>query len=351
MRCVHARDTLMLIVNTHMPDSVPGVVVKQVNGQPACASDRLTAVLRGAWGFDGYITSDSDAIMNIWTDHKYVQTEAEAACVALRNGTCDVNSGKTFHQALLESVDQKLCSLTDVEAALFRTFKLRVELGLFDPIDDQPYWHVPLSSVGAPASQANSILAAQSSMVLLQNLNATLPLTPGGHVAVIGPHANATLMLLGNYLGQICPSDAYDCIKSPFQAIAEWNAGGITTSTLGCNVTDPNTTGFAAAIAAAQAADTIVLMMGIDGTVENEMLDRQSIDLPSVQHELVRAIVSAVGNASKQLVMVVFCGGGVDISPETNTIHAIVAAGYPGIYGADAVASTLFGTNEHLGGA
>jgi beta-D-xylosidase 4 len=287
--------------------------------------------------------------MNIWTSHKYVQTEAEAACVAIRNGTCDVNSGTAFHDALLESVDQKLCAIHDVEAALFRTFKLRVELGLFDPVDDQPYWHVPLSTVGTQASKDNSLFAALSSMVLLQNLNATLPLTPGGRVAVIGPHANATLMLVGNYLGQLCPSDAYDCIKSPFQAIAEWNAGGITTSALGCNVT--NTTGFAAAIEAAQAADTIILMMGIDGTVENEMRDRESIDLPAVQHALVRAVVAAVRDTGQKLVMVVFCGGSVDISPETITIPAIVAAGYPGIFGADAVASTLFGANEHLGGA
>jgi beta-D-xylosidase 4 len=168
-----------------------------VNGQPACASDRLSTVLRGAWGFDGYITSDSGALVNIYKDHKYVKTEVEAACVAVRNGTCDVNSGPVYHNALLQSVDEGLCSMKDVEAALFRTFKLRVDLGLFDPIEDQPYWHVPLSAVGAQASKDNSLLASLSSMVLLQNDASTLPLVSGGHIAVIGPHANATLTLVG----------------------------------------------------------------------------------------------------------------------------------------------------------
>ena len=223
-----------------------------VNGVPTCASDFLRQVLRGTWGFSGcvwgatgrrapraaradsraarvvrrwahrspspphthihthlrtrprrYITSDTGAIEDIYLQHKYVKTEAEAACVAVRNGTTDVCSGFPYHDALLDSVKQGLCAQADVDAALYRTLKLRFELGLFDPVEDQPYWAVPLSAVNSTESQATNWLATLSSMVLLQNNGGVLPLPTGKSVAVIGPHANAQAALVGNYLGQV----------------------------------------------------------------------------------------------------------------------------------------------------
>ena len=78
--------------------------------------------------------------------------------------------------------------------------KIRMRLGLFDPIENQPYWHTPPSAINSAASQASNLLATQSSMVLLKNDGATLPFPKGKKIAVIGPHANATLALVGNYV-------------------------------------------------------------------------------------------------------------------------------------------------------
>ncbi len=165
-----------------------------VNGVPTCASAFLTSVLRGSWGFDGYITSDSGAIESIYNSHKYVPDPISAACVAIRDGTTDVCSGGVYYGSLLNATvaANAPCSRADLNASLYRTFKLKFELGLFDPIEEQPYWAVPLSVLNSTSSQDSNRLAVQSSMVLLKHDGKTLPLAPGLRVAVVGPLATST---------------------------------------------------------------------------------------------------------------------------------------------------------------
>jgi len=143
-----------------------------INGVPTCASDFLAGVLRHTWGFDGYITSDTDSIRDIYAQHHYVETEQEAACVAIRNGTVDINSGGVYHDALMQAVSQGLCERHDAEMAMFRSLKLRFELGLFDPIENQPFWNMRLNStVNTQAANDTALLATLESMVLLKNTN------------------------------------------------------------------------------------------------------------------------------------------------------------------------------------
>jgi beta-D-xylosidase 4 len=296
-----------------------------VNGQPTCANDYLRHALREVWNFTGYITSDSGALEDIYQQHKYVQTEAEAACVAIRNGSCDVCSGAVYHDALLEGVQQGLCTMDNVNAALSRTLAMRMRLGLFDPAENQPYWHVPLSAVNTTASQALNLLATQSSMVLLKN-DKTLPLKKGIKLAVIGPFANTQEALVGNYLGQLCADNSLSCVTTPFQAFSNFNVGGTTQMVNGCNITTNYTNGFQQAVALAKQSDAVVLVMGIDGTIEGESHDRTSIDLPTVQHQLAAAIAAL----NIPTVLILINGGMVDITPEKASIPAIIEAGYPG---------------------
>jgi len=137
----------------------------EVNGSPTCASAFLAHVMRDVWGMDGYITSDTGALEDIYKSHHYTSTAEAAACKAIVDGTCDVCSGAVYHDALLNGVEQGLCSMDDVYAALYRTFKLRFQLGLFDDIDDQPYWHYSADVINSTESQQNAMLATLSSMV------------------------------------------------------------------------------------------------------------------------------------------------------------------------------------------
>lgn len=136
--------------------------------------------------------------------------------------------------------------MSDVKRALHRTLKLRFELGLFDPVEDQPYWHVPLDTVATHASQATNMLAALESMVLLQNGGSgggtgsstarptdgatsaaagsqhggmmesdsmVLPLDRTKKIALIGPHANASQVFVGDYVGDVCPNGTFACVQ------------------------------------------------------------------------------------------------------------------------------------------
>jgi beta-glucosidase-like glycosyl hydrolase len=131
-----------------------------VNGVPTCASGFLSSVLRGQWGFTGYITSDSGALENIAGNHHYTNNSEQSACVAITAGTCDVCSGGIYANNLLPAVQAGLCTMADVDRALTNTFRLRFHLGLFDPIDDQPYWHGTASDIGTPFAQARASLVS-----------------------------------------------------------------------------------------------------------------------------------------------------------------------------------------------
>jgi len=188
-------------------------------------------------------------------------------------------------------------------------------------------------------------LATLESMVLLKNED-ILPLQTGKKIVVIGPHGKARDALVGNYLGQLCPKDGFDCVQSPLEAITEFNKNGAVVFEQGCQINVNDTSGFAAALTAAKQADYIVLLMGIDQNIEAEDRDRASIDLPYIQHELIALLMKL----NKPTVLVLLNGGMLAIQEEKSTVPAILEAGYPGMFGAKAIAMTLFGLNDHLGG-
>jgi beta-D-xylosidase 4 len=137
-------------------------------------------------------------------------------------------------------------------------------------------------------------------MVLLKNSGNTLPLKAGLKIALIGPLVNATVAMQGNYFGNP------PFLISPLAGAVA--AGYSVTSVQGATTSGTDSSGFAAAVAAAKAADVIVYVGGLDNTVEAEGLDRTSITWPGVQLNLIQSL-AAVG---KPLVVVQFGGGQVD---------------------------------------
>jgi xylan 1,4-beta-xylosidase len=313
-----------------------------VNRVPSCANQFLNYTLREAFGFDGYVTSDTGAVSDIFQNHHYANSWEEAVQVALHAGT-DINSGGVYLDHMISALSRGLISEDDIDLALRRTLGLRFKLGLFDPIENQPYWHVPMSAVNTAESQEFNLFSTLSSLVLLQNNNKTLPFSPGKRVAVVGPHANATKQMVGNYIGQICPGGMNDfsCIVSPYLAIRELNdaQGGTTTMVQGCNVTGNDTSGFQAAVDAANAADFVVIMLGLDQTVEREGFDRTQIGLPGVQEQFALKVLAS----GKPAVIVLMNGGIVAIDRVKAVAPAILEAWYPCFQGGTAIAQTLFG--------
>ena len=186
-----------------------------INGVPCSASHfLLTDLLRGQWGFRGYVTSDCDAINNIYNPHHYAATQAIAAAMAVKAG-CDLNCGGTLQHHLKEAVDQGLIGEADISLSVERLFTVRHLLGLFDSPAKVRYTKIPFDVVDSPEHRELALEAARQSLVLLKNDSQFLPLskTAFRKIAVIGPMAG--IANLGGYSG------TPGILISPYRGIAE----------------------------------------------------------------------------------------------------------------------------------
>jgi beta-glucosidase len=179
-----------------------------VNGQPACANQfLLQKTLRQSWGFKGYVVSDCDAVHDIYSGHHYRPTLAQAKAISMERGMDNecadfrTPKGDNDYKSFITAVQQGYLSQSAMDQALVRLFTARIKLGLFAPKGADPYNHIPYSELNSPAHRAFARKLADESMVLLKN-DGTLPIKPTVRsIAVVGPLADQTAVLLGNYNG------------------------------------------------------------------------------------------------------------------------------------------------------
>jgi beta-glucosidase len=180
-----------------------------VNDEPACASEFLLQdQLRGKWGFKGYVVSDCGAVIDIYQGHHYEPTQPRASAVSLKRGMDNECADGSFtvkddrdYRAYLDAVREGYLKESDIDRAVIRLFTARIKLGMFDPPDMVPYNKIDQGELNSPENRDLARKIADESMVLLKN-DGTLPLkTSGIKIAVIGPLANQTKVLLGNYNG------------------------------------------------------------------------------------------------------------------------------------------------------
>jgi beta-glucosidase len=179
----------------------------RINGQPACANEfLLNDQLRNKWGFKGYVVSDLGAITDIFQGHHYKATYAEAGAEAFKHGV-DMELIDMFdkipddrdYKAYRDALNQGLLKESDIDVALGRLLTARMRLGMFDPPEMIPYSKIDEKELDSPAHRALARKLANESMVLLKN-DGILPLrNPALKIAVVGPLADQTKVLLGNY--------------------------------------------------------------------------------------------------------------------------------------------------------
>ncbi|MDF1512235.1 MAG: glycoside hydrolase family 3 C-terminal domain-containing protein [Anaerolineae bacterium] len=325
----------------------------RTNGEPCCASPTLLQnILRDTWGFDGYVVSDCGAIRDIHANHKVVSTPQEAAALAVKNG-CDLNCGEVYH-ALLQAVEQGMIDEATIDMAVSRLFTARIKLGMFDPPERVPYAQIPIEVNDCPAHRELALKMAQASIVLLKNADNLLPLNKGiRSVAVIGPNADAPVVLLSNYFGT--PSSSVPPlagIKNKVGAAVDVHYAK------GCGIRDPSTAGFAEAVRIAEKSDVVIAVVGLSQLVEGEegqqegvpeglhsTGDREDLALPGVQEALLQAL-HATG---KPLVVVLVNGSAVAVNWAQTHAQAVVELWYPGEEGGTALADMLFGDYNPAG--
>jgi beta-glucosidase len=317
----------------------------RVNSEPCSGSAKLIKkLLRTELDFRGYFVSDAGAINDFHAHHKTTANAVQSAGMALSAG-CDLNIGDTYKN-LPEALRTGLISESDVDRAVKLLYEARVRLGMFDPKGQGKFDKLNGSLVCCEKHTELAREAARRSFVLLKNRDSLLPLRIGTKLAVIGPNADSRELLLGNYEGT--PKTYTTLLRGILDAAGEDNV----IYAQGCGYVKPHGKyeydPLPEAILAAKKSDVVVLCLGNTAKLEGEEGDggdRESIELPEVQKELLRT-VAAVG---KPIVLVLGNGGPVTLTHEEDLCTAILEVWYPGQAGGEILGEVLFGDTNPSG--
>ncbi len=314
----------------------------------------LRDILRGEWGFKGFVVSDAFAIGNL-VIQGFARDGREAAFRALSAGLNMDMASNTYPQHLAGLVKDGTLSSDDIDAAVRPILAIKVRMGLFEKpyVDESKLAQV----VALPAHRKEALLAAQRSMVLLRNEGGLLPLSKGlKKVAVIGPLADSQEATEGSWMvfghtpaavtvvdgiRAMLPGAKVEYAPGPDiqRDIPSFFDDMIPGEKKPVQTPDQAETAFQAAVAAASAAEVIVMVLGETANMAGEAASRASLDLPGRQEELLKAVV-ALG---KPVVLVLLNGRPLSIAWAAENVPAILEAWEPGSEGGNAIAGILFG--------
>jgi beta-glucosidase len=327
-----------------------------INGVPGCGNDdTMNRILKGEWGFDGFVESDWTAVAEMRAcppvrpdegpcGHGVAADGPDAAALALNSGVDSEMTSTLIRDFGAELLAQGRISMRRIDDAVRRILRIKFRAGLFE----HPYAPFTPDQAEAQMLKPDAVAAARKaagrSMVLLQNKGGILPLDPAKKTAVIGPLADDQHDMLGPWWGAGRDTDAV----SVFDGIQDQSPGATTAE--GCKLSnaEPPTTdpegctsdaGFVEAVAAAKAADQVVLALGETREMSGEAAARSTLDLPGRQEELLQAI-KATG---KPFVVVLFNGRPLALEGVVDDAPAILEAWFPGVQAGPAVADVVFG--------
>ena len=326
----------------------------RTNGEPCCASSSLMKLLREDWGFEGHFVSDCWAIRDCHERHKVTSKPTESVTMALKAG-CDLNCGCTY-QHIMKAYEEGMISEEDITRCAVRLFTTRFLLGILGDKGSE-YDAIPYEVVECRRHQEMAYHAARKSCVLLKN-NGLLPLDQRGcgTIGVIGPNANSRAALIGNYHGT---SSRYVTVLEGIQDMAsEMNR---VLYSQGCDLyrdsVEPLAKAddrIAEAVAVARRSDTVILVLGLDETLEGEegdtgnsyySGDKEDLLLPESQRRLLHKVLEV----GKPTVVVLMAGSSIDLTEAEEKADAILLSWYPGALGGKALADLLFGRESPSG--
>lgn len=306
----------------------------EIGGVPATANAfLLRTMLREEWGWPGLVLTDYEAIRELIA-HGVAADRKEAARLSLQAGADMDMVSDSFADHLAELVESGAVPLALVDDAVRRVLRLKLSLGLFA----RPYVDETLADqlLLREDFRALALTVAQSAAVLLKNTHDLLPLTLGQqHIALIGPLADNRADLLGTW----AISGRADDVESVLDGVKRYLSSDRLTYALGCALNDDGPADFTAAIAAAQAADVVVVVVGESADMSGEAHSRTHLGLPGQQQRL----LDALATTGKPLIGVVLSGRPLVIPQMAQQVDALLAGWHGGIRGGQAIADLLFG--------
>uniref|UniRef100_A0AAU1HYD3 Glycoside hydrolase family 3 C-terminal domain-containing protein n=1 Tax=Streptomyces sp. NBC_00180 TaxID=2903632 RepID=A0AAU1HYD3_9ACTN len=323
----------------------------ETDGVPASADPALlTELLREEWGFTGTVVADYFGIGFLETLHRVAGSAAEAAHAALAAGIdVELPTLKCYGKPLLEAVRSGGIPEELVDRAARRVLLQKCELGLLDE-DWTPEPTSARLDLDSPRNRALARRVAEESVVLLDNPDGTLPLSPDARIAVVGPRAADALAMLGCYS---FPSHVLTHhpevpmgieIPTVLEALRAELPDAKVTFAQGCGVSDPDTAGFEEAVARASEADVCLAVLGdraglFGRGTSGEGCDATDLRLPGAQGELLDALVAT----GVPVVLVLLTGRPYALGRWQGRLAAVVQAFFPGEEGGPAVAGVLSG--------
>ena len=372
---------------------VSGVMANygEIDGLNVLVNPKISrTLLRDTIGFEGMLTSDGGGVMRLWNFYHVAGSHAEAAYLAKKAGCAtEIPVGAGFRQ-LPEYVRAGKLDEACIDESVRRILAIKFAYGLFE----HPYVDVDAvrAAMTNDAKQSLSHAIAEKSVVLLKN-DGVLPLASTAKIALVGPHADSLRYPVSGYtypayiemmeamtstgdagsfggigdeqaakekqptgvfdsIPEALGPDALDQLSDMNEVLREMGATTLREElakwfevdyTEGCKITGSDTSGFAAAVNAAEGSDVVVMALGGNcgwfNVTGGEGKDRASLELPGVQQQLLEAVAAA----GKPVIVVLYGPGIFSTSWAAEHAAAIIEAWMPGQYAGDVVARTIAG--------
>jgi beta-glucosidase len=319
-----------------------------LNGIPATGSVFLQRdILKGAWGFKGFVVSDWASIAEMIT-HGYAANGADAAQKAVNAGSDMDMESNIYVTELVQLVKKGTIKESVINDAVSRILRIKFELGLFD----NPYRYCDevreKSDIGSKANNDDVLEMAKKSIVLLKNDKNLLPLKKSGQkIALIGALANDKNSPLGSW--RIAADD--NTAISVLEGMQQYKNNSLVyekgtdvalnkqTFLDEVKINSTDFSGFETAKKAAKNADVVVMVLGEIGFQSGEGRSRTEIDLPGNQQQLLEEVYKINPN----IVLVLNNGRPLALPWAAENIPAIVEAWQLGTQSGNAIAQVLYG--------
>lgn len=315
----------------------------RTNDEPCCSSNTLLMdILRNKWGFKGHIVSDCGAVADLYSGHKVVATEAEAAALAVKSGV-GLDCG-TEYKSLLEAVEKGLIDEPQIDKELAILLRTRFRLGMFDPAGRNPYDKITSEVIDSDKHRQLAREAALKSVVMLKN-NGVLPLKNNlSNYFITGPNAASVEALIGNYYG----------VNPEMVTIMEGIAAAIEPGSQlqyrhGILLDRPNANPIDWTTGNTKISDANFVVLGITGLLEGEegaavasphFGDRLDYNLPQNQIDFLKKICT---DNDRPVIAIITGGSPMNLAEVHELADAVLLAWYPGEEGGHAVADIIFG--------
>lgn len=315
----------------------------EISGVPATADrELLTDLLRGEMKFRGFVFSDYTADQEL-VAHGFAEDDRDAARLAVLAGVDMSMQSGLYNRYLPELVKAGVVPMATIDVAVRRILYVKAAIGLFDNPYRSLNEEAEKTRIYTPAHRALAREAAARSVVLLKN-DGVLPIDPTGgqKIALIGPFAQDSANLYGPWAFYGDPDKGVD-IATGLRATLP-DAAKLTV-TRGSDISGSIAGGIAQAVAAAKAADVVLLAIGESQAMSGEAQSRTVIEIPSAQQALADAVVAT----GTPVVILLRHGRALALHDGVANAQAILATWFLGSEAGHAIADILLGKVDPSG--